>query len=508
MRAWLGGLGAAALLLLVGACGDSNGDETPIPVEERPGVDEGVPDGGGGPDGGAPDAGPADGGGAPDGGTTGGEVLGVWTYGDGLPDRAGPVARDARSGDLLLALELGRGRAAETPSEAREHLRLVRRTAAGDIVWTYSLLAVSDSFPEDSKRVSARGLAFTPDGGAWALLSWRGGNVDLGTGTLVTGDYLVRFSATGSIQQVRQFVTGKGIALTDGLAVDADGGVVVTGKFFRTVDFGGGPVESEREDDGRRFEYTGYVARYAADGSFRWVRTFSGRHDDSVGHNVAVDATSGDVLVGGRVRGEATFAGVPIPGDVAPGESRGVLARLSADGTPRWVKTVGEEVRHVAFGPRGEAVASGQGDTVRWAGQEATGPTQRFLATAEVDGTGRWLRAFQADAVTGLGVDAAGDLRLLVQGLPGTDFGNGPEGGTSPSPTWLVRMTLDGNRVWTRELHPWLELDADNASESHLALASDGTAWVLDTFAQPWSAGGTQITPVGGTDVYLLQLGP
>ncbi|MFP2907123.1 hypothetical protein ACLESD_19155, partial [Pyxidicoccus sp. 3LFB2] len=310
MRAWLGGLGAAALLLLVGACGDSDGDETLPPVEERPEFDGGLPDGGGtpdgegGPDGGAPDAGGVDGG-APG----GGEVRGVWTYGDALADRAGPVAHDARSGDLLLALELGRGRAAETPSEAREHLRLMRRTAAGDTVWTRSLLAVSDSFPDEMKQVYSNGLAFTPDGGAWALLSWRGGNVDLGTGPLIAGDYLVRLSATGNIEQVRRFVTGKGIALTEGLAVDAEGGVVVTGRFFRTVDFGGGPVESEREDDGRRFEYTGYVARYAADGSFRWVRTFSGRHDDSSGLGVAVDATSGEVLVGGSVRGEATFGG-------------------------------------------------------------------------------------------------------------------------------------------------------------------------------------------------------
>lgn len=224
---------------------------------------------------------------------------------------------------------------------------------------------------------------------------------------------------------------------------------------------------------------------------------------------MAVDATSGEVLVGGRVRGEAAFAGVPLPGDVEPGGSRGVLARLSADGPPRWVKTVGEEVRHVAFGPLDTAVAAGRGETVRWAGQEATTvPTQRFLATAEGDGVERWLRTFQAESITGLGVDAAGSARLLVQGLPGTDFGGGPEGGTPPSPTWLMRVDLDGNRVWTRELPQWVEPDAFDVGAPHLALAPDGTAWVLGTFAQPWSAGGTQLTPAGSTDVYLLEMGP
>ncbi|NMO20080.1 hypothetical protein HPC49_03635 [Pyxidicoccus fallax] len=504
MRAWLGGVGAAALLLLVGACGDSDGDEAPPPVEQRPDVNGGQPDGGDGTsDGGTPDAGPPD-----SGDTAGGAVLGVWTYGDALADRAGPVAHHEGTGDLLLALHLGRGRAAETPSESHEHLRLMRRTARGDTVWTRTLVALSDSFPEEMRQVTSKGLAFTPDGGAWALLSWRGGNVDLGTGPLVTGDYLVRLSATGDIQHVRKLVTGRGIALTEGLAVDADGGVVVTGQFFRTVDFGGGPVESNREEDGRRFEYTGYVVRYAADGSFRWVRTFGGLHGFSGGHDVAVDASTGEVLVGGMMRGEAAFAGVPIPGDVEPNESRGVLARLSADGSLRWVKTVGEEVRHVAFSPRGTAVAAGRGETVRWSGQEATGNPQRFLVTAEVDGTERVLRTFAAEAVTGLGVDAAGGARLLVQGLSNTDLGGGPEEGTPPSPTYLVRMSLDGSRVWTRELHQWLELDEFGVGAPHLALANDGTAWVLGTFAEPWSAGGTQLTPVGSTDVYLLQAGP
>ncbi|MFP2912957.1 hypothetical protein ACLESD_49720, partial [Pyxidicoccus sp. 3LFB2] len=130
------------------------------------------------------------------------------------------------------------------------------------------------------------------------------------------------------------------------------------------------------------------------------------------------------------------------------------------------------------------------------------------LAAAGEDGAERWLRTFEADSVTGLSVDTAGSARLLVQGVPSTDFGGGPEGGTRPSPTWLVRLDLDGNRVWTRELHPWLELDEFNMSAPHLALAPDGTAWVLDTFAEPWSAGGTQLTPAGSTDVYLLELGP
>ncbi len=303
MRAWLGGVGAAALLLLGGACADPDGDETQPPVVERPGADGGLPDAGSAPDAGAVRAG--------------------WTYGDEAADEAGPVAHDARTGDLLLVLRLGRGALPETPEAEREQLRLLRRSAQGATVWTRSLQVFSASFPLEERRASSRGVAFTPDGGAWALLSWRGGNVDLGAGSLVAGDSLVRLSATGSIQHVRHLVSGRGIALTEGLAVDA-----------------------------------------------------------------------------------------------------------------------------------------------------------------------------------------AGSARLLVQGVPGTDFGSGPAQGTPPAPTYLVRMDLDGGQVWTRELPQWLPLDVLDVGAPHLALAGDGTAWVLGTFATPWSAGDVQLTPVGSTDVYLLEVGP
>jgi len=242
-----------------------------------------------------------------------------------------------------------------------------------------------------------------------------------------------------------------GLALPYGLAADAGGGVLMTGQFDGTVDFGGGPVSSTRRADGSSI-YTGFLASYGADGTLRWVRTFGGREGYGAGVDVAVHG-SGDILVGGTAHGEAQVAGTPLPGSAGRDEARGVLARFGADGTVRWVKAVGSDVHEVAFSPLGTAVAAGMVSFEKplpWAGQVLAGDGRVFLVTAESDGTERWARRYRADSITGLGVDDAGSARFLARGFRSTDFGGGPSGGSALESTYAVRVNLDGAWRWTR----------------------------------------------------------
>jgi hypothetical protein len=88
------------------------------------------------------------------------------------------------------------------------------------------------------------------------------------------------------------------------VAVDANGDVVVTGVFFDTVDFGGGPLTSAGNGDI-------FVAKYSAsDGSHLWSRRFGGTSFEE-GSGVAVDA-NGDVVVTGRFHGTVDFGGGPL----------------------------------------------------------------------------------------------------------------------------------------------------------------------------------------------------
>ena len=165
----------------------------------------------------------------------------------------------------------------------------------------------------------------------------------------------------------------------------------------------------------------------------------------------------------------------------------------------------------VAFSALGTAVAAGNvasDEPLPWAGQGLGGSGQTFLVTAEVDGVERWARRYEADSITGLGVDAAGSARLLVRGMRSTDFGGGPSGGSALASTYAVRVNLDGAWRWTRELPPWIDDGLDLTDAPRLALAADGSAWVLGSFSGTFSAGGLSLTSRGSNDVYLLQLAP
>ena len=51
----------------------------------------------------------------------------------------------------------------------------------------------------------------------------------------------------------------------DGIAIAPDGDIVLTGYLVDSVDFGAGPTEGT---------FAGFVARFASDGTYRWVHTF------------------------------------------------------------------------------------------------------------------------------------------------------------------------------------------------------------------------------------------
>jgi hypothetical protein len=110
-------------------------------------------------------------------------------------------------------------------------------------------------------------------------------NVTIGGKTLSSAGgkdvFVLRLSTTGSIDWVRSFGgTGDDVVVT--LASTPTGQLALTGDFFGTVDFGGGPRASAGGSDIS-------VATYNADGSYRWDHTYGGPMSD-FGQSVAFDS--------------------------------------------------------------------------------------------------------------------------------------------------------------------------------------------------------------------------
>lgn len=118
----------------------------------------------------------------------------------------------------------------------------------------------------------------------------------------------------------------------NGVAVDGAGNVITAGYFQDTVDFGGGDLVSNGQDDV-------FVAKLADDGSFVWARTAGGSNQDEA-KAVAVDA-AGNVYSTGRFRLTADFS----PGGGGEITSNGnddiFIYKLNADGSFGWVRGFG-----------------------------------------------------------------------------------------------------------------------------------------------------------------------
>lgn len=111
--------------------------------------------------------------------------------------------------------------------------------------------------------------------------------------------FVTSYSAAGAHNWSRRF-GGPAYDYAQGVAVDASGGVLLTGEFAGAVNFGGGSLTSAGGSDL-------FVASYSAASAFRWARHFGDTSEDT-GRAIAVGPSS-DLLVTGQFSGAVDFGG-------------------------------------------------------------------------------------------------------------------------------------------------------------------------------------------------------
>lgn len=135
------------------------------------------------------------------------------------------------------------------------------------------------------------------------------------------------------------------------VAVTADDGIVVTGHFAGTIDFGGGALKTAGDKDI-------FVARLDRTGKHVWSVSFGGPTID-LATSVAVDP-EGDILLTGVFSSKAMFDGKALS---SAGGNDVFVAKLSPAGELLWVKPFGGEFDQigirVAPGVSGEILVTG-----------------------------------------------------------------------------------------------------------------------------------------------------
>ena len=125
---------------------------------------------------------------------------------------------------------------------------------------------------------------------------------------------------------------GISIDVANAVAIDVGGNIIITGFFYGTVDFGGGPLTSSSAAKV-------FLAKYNSQGNHSWSKVFSGSvvTDNAISLRLAVDGNS-NILFTGYFNGSANFGGQTF---TSAGSDDVFAAKYSAAGTHSWSQRFG-----------------------------------------------------------------------------------------------------------------------------------------------------------------------
>lgn len=282
------------------------------------------------------------------------------------------------------------------------------------------------------------------------------------------------------------------VVLTNGMGFQPDGGA------FASVDFRPNPAGVPLEFHGGTFDLV--LARFEADGSPVWGRSFGGPHDD-FGGSVAL-APNGDIFVSGTFEdgfdiGEGVMS-------VVGGRGRDAfVARFDGTGALRWVQTFATEFSESA----GSLVALPDGGVVVFLTTDAPGielggtaiefdvPERRALAVG-LEADGAIARATPLDAAHAslAALDpSTGEIWVALSDVV--------EGGGF-SARALVRMASDGSEVQRIPLPAGPDGTAGPLTVAAMAVDEDGSLVIGGRFEGQVSLGGELLVADGFDSPY------
>ena len=232
------------------------------------------------------------------------------------------------------------GGADMTSAAGGDNVFVAKYSAAGTHLW-------SETFSYNSSN-QASAIA-VGSGGEVVITGIFGGQINFGGATLTSAGgydiFLAKLSGVnGAHVWSKRFGATTNYDTGNGVAVDHNGDVVLTGGIYGTVDFGGGSVNARSID--------GYVAKFAgADGSYRWARLLAGDYTGGAGGQAIATDGSNNVVVTGQF---STSTAVGVDFGTGPLLSVGgydvFLAKYAPSGTPLWSKRFGGTSDDLSFG--------------------------------------------------------------------------------------------------------------------------------------------------------------
>jgi hypothetical protein len=221
------------------------------------------------------------------------------------------------------------------------------------------------------KLDGVNGLAVRADGGVIMAGYFSGTTIDFGCGPLqktATKGSASTFATRLNPDGECLYSWGipKGSAWPNEVVLDSAGSVFVVGYSQFDVDFGAGPSD---DDTGN----AGFVLKLSSQLGFVWVRLMEGDGNNRL--NAVAPLTTGGVYVGGSFTGEHAFLNGEQVANSLAGEEDIVLAHLDSDGNTVWWASYGAEGKDIVWdlsvrqGDEGVAVGTFGSETVDFDGK-------------------------------------------------------------------------------------------------------------------------------------------
>ncbi len=396
---------------------------------------------------------------------------------------------------------------------------LAKYDAAGNFLWVKSMGGNSNDYGQGvaldgSGNVYVSGYYssaayFNPSGDS--LKSIGGADV-----------FLAKYDTAGTL------IWAKTLGNTSGdlgykVAVDRSGNVYLVGCFYKTAYFNG--LGSGDTLTAVGTSQDAFVAKYDGTGRFLWANAISGSNSEYA-YGVATDA-SGSVFVTGKFNGTTNFNS-DRSGDtlMTAGNYDGFLVKYDSAGRFLWVNAMagsaGDLGQDVAVDGRGDVYVAGTFTKTANFNRDGNSDTlsagtgissDAFLAKYDAAGRFLWVNGIGSsrsnDIGRGVAVDASGNVYTTGRFQDTVNFNRGGSGRTLIAKGvggYLAKYDPAGGFLWVEGIGgigssvDWLGVVVDNRGHIFTTGYFSGTITVD-------SVSGTQLTPKGGIDMYIVKYG-
>jgi len=287
------------------------------------------------------------------------------------------------------------------------------------------------------------------------------------------------------------------------VASDAQGNVLVTGRFLGSVNFGGGVFTKP----GCCFNQA-FLAKLGPDGAHLWSKSL-GNVNDETGRGVAVDA-AGNVALVGEYQTSIDFGGGVTVTNAGGGTDDAFVALFNAQGVPQWARSFGDTMDQsahaVAFDEAGNLLVTGEaaGSIDLGAGPlPVTGLKSAFVLKMSPAGAPIWGKLFGANEAFGEGIAADGQGNVVVAGdhKGEISFGGGTFTTQLDVNAFVVKLDPQGEHLWSKSF-------GDNQAQHARGVGADGAGRVVvaGDFGGSMDVGGATLTSAGANDAFLVKL--